>query len=53
MSQLKWGSSRMMWPHYLDECVAVAVVNFQNGCHIAASIAVIWSTEYGDNLLLL
>jgi hypothetical protein len=38
---------------YLDKCVTVAVVNFQNGCHIATSVAIVWSTEYGDNLLFL
>jgi hypothetical protein len=53
MSQINEKSSKIMWLNYLYECVTIAVVNFQNGCHIAASVAIVWSTEYGDNLLFL
>lgn len=37
----------------LNKSMAVAVINFQNGCHIPTSVTIIWSTEYSNNFLFL
>lgn len=37
----------------LNECVALAVVNFQDGRHVPTAITVIGCTKYGNHLLFL
>lgn len=37
----------------LDESMTLAVINFQNGSHVAATITIIRCTKYGDHLLFL
>ena len=54
MSPRKWKvAKKNVVVKYLYKSVTGAVVNFQNGCHIATSVAIVWSTEYGDNFLFL
>lgn len=37
----------------LDESMTLAVINFQNGCHVATTITIIRCTKNGDHLLFL
>lgn len=37
----------------LNECMAIAVINFQYGCHVATPITIIWRTKDGDHFLFL
>jgi hypothetical protein len=37
----------------LNECVALAVINFQDGCHVSTAITIIRCTEYGHHFLFL
>ena len=39
--------------YYLDECVALAVINFQYGGHVSTAVTIIRCTEYGNHLLFL
>jgi hypothetical protein len=47
-----WLTSPRGWLK-LDKRVAVAVINFQNGCHVSTSVTIVWSTKYGNNLLFM
>lgn len=37
----------------LNECMSLAVINFQDGSHVSASITIVWCAEYSHNVLFL
>lgn len=43
----------MVGSQNLDECMLPAIINFQNGCHISAAVAIIRCTENSDDFLFL
>ncbi|BAT10805.1 Os10g0410650, partial [Oryza sativa Japonica Group] len=47
-----WFTSPRSW-FKLQECVIPAVINLQDGCHVATAITIIRCTEYGHDLLFL
>ena len=38
---------------YLNKCVIPAIINLEDGCHVATPVTVIRCAEYGHHLLFL